>query len=155
MNNKSELFYNSGQSLFELLGAIAVIGIILIAIVGLSTKSISNSTSSRNSTQASRLSQEALEWLRIERDTDWNTFVAHGSANGATICLDALDWGNLGTCGTNEFISNTQFKRQVVLTYNPSVDPNSLEADITTTWASGANISVSKSTTLLTNWKNK
>lgn len=152
MKNKIHL---QGQSLFELLGAIAVIGIILIAIVALATRSIKNSTLSSNTTEATKFSQEALEWAREQRDIDWNSFAARGTASGSTYCLDTLSWDNSGTCSSTELIPDTRFKRQATLMHNPATSPNSVEVDIVTSWDEGGATKQSRSTTKLTNWKNK
>lgn len=104
---------NSGQSLFELVLAIAVIGLIVVGVVILSTNAIRNTTFARNKTLGSRYAQEALEWLRNQRNTDPTNFRSRVTTFN-TYCLDTLGWGNVNACGSSEYIANTTFRRQVV-----------------------------------------
>ena len=62
---KEEL--KKGQSLFEVVFAVAVSALIITAIVILAGNAVSNSTFSRNKALAGRFVQEAIEWLRKER----------------------------------------------------------------------------------------
>ncbi len=70
---------NSGQSLFELVVAIGIVGLILLTLVSLATLSVRNASQSRNDAEAARLGQEMIEWLRHERDTNWTLFVTQST----------------------------------------------------------------------------
>jgi type II secretory pathway pseudopilin PulG len=147
---------NSGQSLFELVVTIGVIGIALIATTALIVNSINNSTFSRNKSVASHHTQEALEWIRGQRDTDWAAFITHASpGSGKTYCLDALDaaFSNTGSCGQSDFVNgNTPFLREVTLIYNPG-PPDTIEATVVTKWESSNKEHQVRASTVFSNWK--
>src|SRR3989304_3557712 len=89
-----------GQSFFEVVLALALVSIILIALVTLATISVRSATFSRNKNLATRFSQEAIEWLRGQRDTGWSDFFARSSPSGATWCLSTLNWSHPGDCSS-------------------------------------------------------
>ncbi|MFV1917388.1 MAG: hypothetical protein ACC618_02840, partial [Patescibacteria group bacterium] len=111
----SHFFYRKGQSLFEVIFTLAIAALIMVGIVSLAASSIRNSAFSRNNTQATRYVQEASEWLREQRDTDWSVFSGYASsAPGEKWCLTSLAWpGSSGNCGTTT-IDGT-FTREVTL----------------------------------------
>jgi Tfp pilus assembly protein PilV len=138
----------SGQSLFELLVAIAVVGITLIALIGVSVRALGNSTYSRNKSLSTRYTQEAMEWLRKERDADWDVFytLASGGA-GNMYCLSDIGTGlTTGTCAQ---ISGTVFTRSVILI---ATGANSVEALITTSWQGDTGMHNTNMSTIFTNW---
>lgn len=140
-----------GQSLFEVLAAVAVIGVALVALISLSTRSVSTGSFARNKNLASRYTQEAYEWIRLERDTDWSLLYARA---GSTYCINNLNWSSPGSCGG--YIrdattgANTIFQREVSLT---AIDVAELEVDIVTSWRSGGSTHSSRSTTILSDWR--
>lgn len=122
-----------GQSLFEVVIAIFIISMIIVGVVSVSTSSLSNSIFSRNKTLAGRYSQEAIEWLRSQRDKDISGFVAKTSSN-TDYCLQNLEWTNTGLCGAAELISNTLFKRQMEFSTSVLSNKNIIEATVVTSW---------------------
>lgn len=138
-----------GQSMFELLIAVFVIAITLVALVSLASRSIGNTTFSRERTQASKLTQEATEWLRKERDADWGAFKARASATGTNYCLATLSWSS--GCGT---VPGTGLSRWVTLISSPS-NPDLVEAQVITSWSDSAGPHESRITTYLTNWRTR
>jgi Tfp pilus assembly protein PilV len=143
---------NKGQSLFELIVAIGVSGLVLISLVSLTVKSISNATYSKNKTLTTHYTQEAVEWLRAQRDLNWDTFTSYAASGGGKIyCLNNLSFSNGGACGPSETIPNTTFTRQVLLTYNAT--PESVQAVVTTTWLGVSDRQhESRTSTVFTNW---
>lgn len=102
---------NAGQSMFEVVLALAVIALVVVGVVVLSVYSVRNTTFSKNKTLAGRYAQEALEWLKDERNTDPASFRTHILTT--TYCLDALAWTNIGSCLSDEVIMDTTFLREV------------------------------------------
>lgn len=141
---------NQGQSLFELVVAIGITGLVLVAIMSLAVKSLANATYSKNKTLATRHTQEAMEWLRAQRDISWSVFTSQASPNpGKTYCLSNLSFTS-GACGPT--IPNTIFTRQAVLVYY-SGPPEKVEATVTTSWFSSLDRQhQSRAATVFTNW---
>lgn len=124
-----------GQSMFEVVLALFIITMIIVAVVILSTNSIANSLFSRSKTQASRYSQEAVEWLRNERETNSEDFVV--ATNTPVYCLNTNppDFSNSGACSSSEFITGTIFKRQVTFVSSNVFSKSIINATVVTSWA--------------------
>lgn len=121
--------------MFEVVVAIFIMALIIIGVVILSTNSISNSSYSRNKTLAGRYAQEAIEWLRSQRDENISSFINNVTSN-SSYCLDFLSWGNTGFCGDLEVIPNTVFKREVDLsTESSSPTMNIITATVVVSWS--------------------
>jgi len=139
-----------GQSIFEVVIAIGVIGIIISGVVALATTSIRNSTFTRNKSLAARYAQEAVEWMRGERDAGWVTF--HTYAGTATYCLDTLAWGNTGACSSTETISGTILSREITFS---GVLPTQVNAAVRVSWTDSQGVHQVTTSTVLTDWKSR
>lgn len=144
---------NKGQSLFEVVIALAVITIILVSLVTLATLSIRNTSYSANRTLATRLTQQTIEWLRGERDADWNAFVSHTSI--PIWCLSSLAWdpsfqGNCGSTNGSR-VAGTIQKREVYFTSGV----NSVQALVRVYWADAQGDHESRTSTDFTNWRSQ
>ena len=123
---------NYGQSLFEVLLAMLVIGVVIVALVALSTASIRNASFSKNKELSTRFSQDAIEWLRAERNGDWAAFATR--AQNPTWCINANppSWPALaGSCGTDEKISGSILTREVRFMV---IDAFNIEAEVGVFW---------------------
>lgn len=150
----------SGQTLFELIMAISVCVVIVTAIVVVTTNSLSNSTFSKNNAGATRFSQEALEWVRSERDKNWTTVYEKSGTVSQYYCLPSLTWPTAGACGANQSIPNTVFLRQISLTRrdldgNISNGQETVEVFVVVSWNDGSGLHQSTLTTQFTDWKVK
>lgn len=141
-----------GQSLFEVVIAIGVIGIIIAGVVSLAAGSIRNSTFSRNNSLATRYAQEAIEWMRGERDADWVTFYNRATVAGNMYCLDSLSWAKARPCNAGEYIAGTILTRRVIFTPVPTLE---VEAEVTVLWADSQGIHQVASSTVYTDWRSR
>ncbi len=143
-----ETYNNSGQSFFEVVVAIGLISIVLVTLVALGALSIRASVYSRNQTQASRYTQQAIEWLREEKSASWVTFkVRAGTPNW---CLDSLYWASAGSCSGSQIISGTIFTRSLKFT---NLDAETIQADVQTTWVDKQGTHTAPTSTIFTSWK--
>ncbi len=94
--------FNQGQTLIEVVFAIGVLSLCLVALVSIIVRAIGNASFSKHSALAVHYSQEGLEQARARRDrNDWDTF--KGTSDGCeaidifqrcftyTIADDAVD----------------------------------------------------------------
>lgn len=139
-----------GQSLFEVLLALAVAALIIIAIVALATTSIRNARFSRNQSLTTRYAQEAIEWLRGQRDEDWDTFAPR--ALTPLWCLKSLSWTDtvVGGCGSSDFISDTIFKREISFTI---LDASKIDTEVKVYWEDAQGLHETKTVTTFTDWR--
>jgi len=124
--------FSKGQSMFEVVLALFIITMIIVAVVILSTNSISNSLFSRSQNQGSRYSQEAVEWLRSQREQNSSDFVVFAAT--PTYCLDSLSFTNIGSCGSTEYITSTIFVRQLNFSQSISFGKRIVTATVVTYW---------------------
>jgi len=143
-----------GQSLFEVVLALGLATLIIVAIVSLATSSIRNTSFSRDKTIATRHAQEATEWLRGQRDEDWDIFstnVVFCPTPPHVQCFDELIWGDCGSCGSTELI-DSKFTREFSF---PSVAADSISAEVKVSWSDSQGLHEVRSSTILTDWRSQ
>lgn len=123
---------NIGQSLFELVVAIGVSALIIVAIVSLVTNAIRSATFSRNNAIGTSLGDDAVEWLRTQRDTDIVGFLANTSAS-PIYCFQALDWNTPSACTSSDLIENL-YTRQGTFSTETISGKTVVHATITVSW---------------------
>ena len=141
---------SEGQSLFEVIVALAVITLIVVTVVAVAGTSIRNVSFARNNEHATRFSQEAIEWVRSERDSGWDVF-----ANRATQpvwCLQTLSWpASAGSCaGPSDRIPGTVITRQLELEV---IDASNINATIRVYWSDAQGIHETRTVTTFTDWR--
>lgn len=137
-----------GQVLTELVIALSVVIIGVMALVQLATKSISNAGYSKHQSVSTSYGSSATDWVRKQRDTlGWDAFA---SKAGQTYCINNLAW-TTGSCGTGQ-IGTTGFSREVTLS---SLPPDKLEAVITVKWTEGIKPYSSKQSTIFGRYTQK
>ncbi len=140
-----------GQSLFEVVVSLAVITLIIVAIVNLATNSIRNSDFSRDKTLSARYSQEVLEWLRGQRDTNFTTFSAN--ALTTTWCFQTLAWSSVGTCLPSQTIAGTKFRREGYFNTSQLSGKTIIQTTVRVYWSDSGGDHEVRSATSLTDWR--
>jgi Tfp pilus assembly protein PilV len=147
----------AGQSLFEIVLALAIATLIVVALVGLTSSVIRNTTFSKNKTLATRHAQEATEWLRGERDADFDAFFVW--ATTPLWCLKSLSWteATVGSCTAGAEIGDTIFKREVAFVQSTvlvdGLPKNVVETDVKVYWTDAQGIHEVRSVTNFTDWR--
>lgn len=144
----SNLSLSRGQTLVELLTALAIAVIVIVAIIALSTKALSNINFSRNQSDANHYANELSEWMRSERDTSWSSF----SSRTGTRCFRTLSWGGGGNCSSGDVISGTQLLRSATLTLGGAQN-DEMTISITVSWTDNQGTHSTNLNTKLTKWK--
>ncbi len=68
--------FHTGQVLVEILLAFALSSVALVGMAQIATKSLSNSTYSKNRIEANKYAVQGIEWLRGQKNiTAWTTFI--------------------------------------------------------------------------------
>lgn len=146
-----------GSSLFELVVAVGIMGLILVALASLATLSVKNANQARNEAQAARLGQELIEWLRNERDQNWNTFISNATSSQQR-CMPVTSWTQsfAGPCTSDNLISNS-FKREVsfynLFDTNSDGSVDTVDINITVSWSDKQGVHETKNITRFTHWK--
>lgn len=136
-----------GFTLLELLVVLIVVSLVITGVVSVVTVSVRNARFARDQAQASRYTQEAMEWIRQQRDSDWNTFF---SRSGATYCMSSLSWSSSSPCSSGNTISSTNLVRNATM---QTIDNNTVSVDVVVSWSDTSGSHQSRMATYLTNWK--
>jgi len=141
-----------GQSLFEVVLSLAVVTIVIVALIILVFHSIRNADYSRNQTLAATRSQEAIEWLRGERDAGWDAFQTRALTSSHYCFSAGLSWSTakIGGCGDADVIPDTALKREILLSI---VDPTNIEAQVVVYWEDSQGLHEARSVTNFTDWR--
>lgn len=145
-----------GQSLFELVVAIAISALVIVAMVSLATNSIKNSIYSKNKALASSYAQQATEWLRGQRDSDITTFGTNTTAF-PKYCLPNLDWirGKALEQDCTFPITGTVFKRWVIFNVTSPDGKTIVEANVAVSWTDSVGTHEINSATNFSDWRQR
>lgn len=131
-----------GQILLELLVAIGVIVVTLVAIAQVSTKALSNSGFSNHQSVATGYSIAGMEWIRSQKDLDWVNINKAG-----TYCLNSLPMAwNVPPCSP---ITGTIYTRTAVLT---KISDTQIQVLVTVTWSEGTKSYSARQTAVFTRY---
>lgn len=142
---------SKGQSLFEVVLALAIIALIAVALVSLTTISIRNTSFSKTETQANRFAQEAVEWLRSERDADFEAF--RDRASTSKWCLQGLNWNKARGCFTGETVAATNLRREANFSILIVSNKEVVETAVLLYWNDSQGYHEVRSTTNFTDWR--
>ena len=115
---------SEGQSILEVLFATTVVALVLVAVLSTIIASVRNSRTSLEQTRSTNYANEALEWLRKERDSlGWIVFSSYGPGIGSsqTYCFATypssatLLSNKAGACEITETIPNSTFRRELTI----------------------------------------
>ena len=152
---------SKGQSLFEVVVAIAVAALVIVGVVIVATNSVRNSTFAKNTSQASIYSQQTTEWLRNQRDTDIAAFVTNATG---VWCMPTLPDGQIWlstevyntACKNGEVIPSTSFTREVTFsTSTVGTAKNIITASVSIRWTDSQGVHEVKSATNFADWRQR
>lgn len=145
-----------GFSLIEVLIFTLLTSMVLIALSYATMISVSQSIASENKTKSTRYVQQAHEWLKGQKESDWNLFV--DSLDAGKYCINTLPASidlissQIGPCGVTDFTLDNKFKRELnILSINN--DETEVSYTITNYWREGKNILNSQVSSLLAQWE--
>lgn len=151
-----------GQSLFEVVFALAVAALVLVGMVSIAATSVRNSSFARNNALATRYVQETSEWLREQRDNStWIDFSGKAGeelAGGKTYCLQQLgsSFPAVGFCSSGDYITDTPFTRDATLIHRTTASvgtDDTVEAVIMVKWTDAQGLHTVRSTVQFTRWR--
>lgn len=135
------------QTIVELLVALGIASLVIIAIVAAVITSVANVTFSRKQGEATRLAREVMEWLRQERDQDWNAFFVR---SGQTWCLTTISWSKNRACGEADKITETDLSREVRLV---TISETVVEATVVVFWFDSKGRHEARLSSRFTDWR--
>jgi len=120
-------------TLIEVLIFITILSLFFVVATAVTIASLRNLKIQEHKILATRYAEELLEWLRGEKEIDWNQFINYRG----TYCFNSSpipmsNWPASGNCLTGSFLNNL-YKREVIL--NPQRSPPyKVSVSITVSW---------------------
>jgi len=155
-----------GFSLIEVIIFIAILSMFLVTAAAIITVSMHQNSLQINKVRAVHYNDQLLEWLRSEKDRDWNTVTEKAtSLPGGSVycfCTEDVSWATASIKADKSDCCPTPlsllFKRYVALSssvFAPSgFSPSSqIEVTIDTDWQEAGNSYSTKLHTIFTPWE--
>jgi type II secretory pathway pseudopilin PulG len=131
-----------GLTLIELLIFILILNILLVGAASFSTYLIRVTKFNQYKILATHHAEEALEWIKAEKDKDWQNFtnLVYDDNSETTYCIVSLDWTSIGSCDRSYFLGTPNIFIREVKLINEGVDPV-LQTNIRVivSWKDGSN----------------
>ena len=148
---KSKLFkirFFSGQTIIEVLFAVGVISICLVALMAAITSAVNNARFAKNSGLANKYAQEAVEVARRLRDRNsWSDFTSNFNGN---MCFDSEASEPNGLCDTSCAKIDNIFTR--CINFNNNSEKMTITVNVS--WDEGGRSHQIQTVTFLTKWNN-
>ncbi len=138
----------SGQSLVEVIVAVGMMGLLLVAILALVALSVKNSRLAKARTQAVALAQEGIELMRTYRDYSWTELMSRADGTIFDLPENCTIAVGLSNACPSDFPINSVFRRCVSLTDTDGA----INVILTVVWQEGAKVYQTEQTTQLSLW---
>lgn len=125
-----------GFSLIEVLVFITIISLFFITAVTITVFSLKNSITQQYRILATRFAEEGMEWVKQEKEDDWQVIALHDDSGGAGVsfCLNSLDWNTKTDCnGAYSLGPPNIFKRVLIIT-NSGNPVDRITVNVTVSW---------------------
>ncbi len=136
------MFNKKSFSLIEVLVFTAVLGLFFVAAISVATFNFKNMKIQEHKILATRYAEEAVEWVKQEKEDDWTEFITHGTLSGRPYCFNSINWDSPSPPACDDYGLNNIYKRELLIknSHNP-VDQ--VDVTITVSWQDmGTNLSV-------------
>ena len=118
----------SGFSLIEVLIFITVMSLFFVSAAAVVSVVVKNMKVNEHKILGTRFAQEAVEWVRSEKEIDWNAFSERAPSTGSPseYCLNSLAWNSM-PC---DYSLKTLYQRTVTLKSIESVGGYKYQVDV-------------------------
>ncbi|MCL4364173.1 hypothetical protein M1328_02955 [Patescibacteria group bacterium] len=126
-------------SLIEVLVFITILSLFFIAAMTVATYSLKNMKSAEYKILASHLAEQGMEWMRSEKESNWNQFTARDLGGGTTYCLKNLNWNSPSACPDYSLGTPAIFQREVTVTNQAGTPVTSVDVEVDVSWYEQSN----------------
>jgi Tfp pilus assembly protein PilV len=142
---------NRGQSLIEVVVAVGVMSLLMVALLTTVTLAVKNSRLAKDRVQAVSLANEGVELMRAYRDYDYDEFFSVARIDQYDLPYSwVVEDGLSSDCVVTEYVIRDSFRRCVGIT---SVDASSVDVEVTVDWQEGSRVHQVLQSTRLTQWE--
>lgn len=123
-------------SLIEVLVFVSILSLFFIMAVSVTTYSIRNMKIQEHKILATRYAEEAIEWIKQEKEDDWQVFSTKdtSSGSGTNYCLNTLDWATVSDCGDSYTLGPPNIFKRVLIITNFGNPVDKITANLTVSW---------------------
>jgi len=139
-----------GQSLIEVVVAVGITTLLLVALLSAVSISIKNSRVAKNRTIAVELAQQGVELMRTYRDYNWTVFLAQATGTSYDLPTNWTVTSDFNVCPTDFAIFDI-FKRCVTLT-KIGIDDDRIELEVVVSWQEGSKLDQIAQSSQLSKW---
>lgn len=140
---ESLLINSKGQTLIEVLVALAAAVVVVYAITTAVITALNNAQFSKNQVMAAQYAQQGIEVLRHVRDSDWSKYSSYSDESILQYCLDKnskeVREKSGASCGTNvdDFIREVRIQKNSPDCTQPSQTTSAAKITVTVSWSDG------------------
>ena len=140
-----------GQSLIEVVVAVGVMSLLMVALLTTITLAVKNSRLAKDRVQAVSLANEGIELMRAYRDYDYTEFYAKAQTDEYNLPYSwVVEDGLSGGCPVVVFGIRDFFRRCVLVS---NADASSVDVSVTVEWQEGSRVHQVVQSTRLTLWE--
>lgn len=123
-------------SLIEVLVFITIISLFFITAITVTVFSLKNLKIQEYRIVATRLAEEGVEWIKQEKEDDWQAFVLHDDSggSGSTYCLNNLDWNTKNDCNGDYSLGPPNIFRRVLTITNSGSPVDKVATNLSVSW---------------------
>ena len=140
-------------SLIEVITFTSILSMFLISAASIVTVTLQQNTLQINKLKARHYTDQLREWVKVEKEMDWLTFVTR--AGNTIYCFENVEptWGTTATTGSDCPLLESFYKRYVAFRTTGSGANAQVEAVITTEWTEVGNSYSTSIHTLFSQWQ--
>lgn len=123
-------------SLVEVLVFVSILSLFFITAVSVTTFSIRNLKIQEYRILATRYAEEAVEWVKQEKEDDWQLFATRDDSGGSgtAYCLNSLNWDNKTDCNGSYTLGPPNIFKRKLLIVNSGNPVDKISTDMTVSW---------------------
>lgn len=123
-------------SLIEVLIFVTILSLFFISAVTITTFSLRNLKIQEHKILATRYAEEGIEWIKQEKEDDWETFSLYDDSGGSgtSFCLNTLNWNTKTDCNDSYTLGPPNIFKRVLVITNSGNPVNSIGINLTVSW---------------------
>lgn len=138
-----KIFNKQSFTLVEILVFLTILSLLFITAAAITTYSLKSLKMQENKIIAANYANQLLEWLRGQKENDWNQFTSKSSTIGTIYCFNdnlSLNSNFLTSGPCANYTLDQRYKREVTLTNLTNNPTTQIKVSIAVKWEEGGNI---------------
>lgn len=134
------MVFKKGFSLVEVLVFVTILSLFFVTALTVTTFNLRNLKIQEHKILATRYAEEGMEWVKQEKEDDWQNFTIHDDSTGTTYCINVLNWNTSNSSTLYDCNSYTLgnpvgiFNRSMVITNSAGPPVDQVSVVMTVSW---------------------